>query len=225
MIAAVARINLLCFFFLPLLLWAETPKDFCFFIPPKNWTLVNPSLAPSNVKIAFIAKEKKSFCPSLNFVTENTSLNLSEYLQAVRSLHIADKANRWRILGPLHTKAGKAVLTEIDTETPKGKARLLQAILLKNSVAYILTAALSQETFGLFQKEVLESFRSLSITNSFDDSLSSPEKLALFQEKKELFSEGLLSLQTMQDFLSSKFPEEGPYWQFLALQNAQSQKK
>lgn len=216
MIPAAARISRLLLTCLLLVASLQGKETFSFFVPPSGWDLVDPSLLSSTVKVGFVGPSKTALRPSINFVEEPTSLSLSEYMQAVRSLHVADRANRWRILGPLHTSAGKAVLTEIDTETPLGKVRLLQSILVKDGIAYILTGAMARGSFGLLQKEFIDSFRSLSITEDLSSSLIS-EKKSLFLEKSKLFSSGLISLSELKKTLSQEFKEEGSYWQILAL--------
>ncbi len=80
-----------------------------------------------------------------------------------------DPENRFRRLGTLKTKAGTAHLTSLDMETTLGKVRVLQSIFLQEGMAYILTGAVLQEDFGLYQKDLIESFRSFSLKSHLSD--------------------------------------------------------
>jgi len=138
----------------------EAPLPSPLFTPPKNWT--EAPLSSSSVKISFFTKGAKEFCPSVNLAEEKTSLSAERYLSAIKKMYMADPDNRWRSLGTIATKSGTAHLTSLDMEAPVGKVRILQSILIKEGVAYILTGAVLAEEFGLYQKELIESFRSLT---------------------------------------------------------------
>lgn len=157
MIAAAAHISLLLFFSLAC---ASSPS----LVPPTHWEPVDKKLLAPSVKEGFFTKSKKAFCPSLNLAIENSVLvSPEEYLRSVQKIQEEDPGRRWRKLGTLTTRAGSAFLTSIDMETPLGNVRLLQAILLREKTAYLLTGAALQEEFPLYQETFLDAFRSFTL--------------------------------------------------------------
>jgi hypothetical protein len=167
MTLAAAPINLIrgiffLFFFLTPLLGEEKSFLNPAFLPPKGWH-ETPSQPSSRIKISFFTKAKKEFCPSINLAEEQVSLSIEEYVKAVQKIYESDPENRFRRLGTLKTKAGLASLISLDMENSIGKIRVLQSILIKEKTAYILTGAVLQEDFGLYQKDLIDSFRSFSL--------------------------------------------------------------
>ncbi len=148
--------------FLPLNIQSEETSRESSFTPPAKWMTVDSALLAPSVKVSFSTKSQKDFNPSINLSEEKTTLTFKEYIKAVQKMYESDSSNRWRNLGNIETKAGKALLTSIETETPLGKARLFQLFFLENGTAYILTAAALQEEFGMYQKTFLDSFASFS---------------------------------------------------------------
>ncbi|MBS0627834.1 MAG: hypothetical protein JSS09_06445 [Verrucomicrobia bacterium] len=166
MTLAAARTNLIWsffsfFFFLTPLFGEEKSFLNPTFLPPKGWHKI-PSKSSSHVKMSFFTKAKKEFCPSINLAEETVSLSIEEYIKAVQKIYESDPENRFRRLGTLKTKAGIASLISLDMENSIGKIRVLQSILIKEKTAYILTGAVLQEDFGLYQKDLIDSFRSFS---------------------------------------------------------------
>jgi hypothetical protein len=163
------RLLLLCAL-LPFFTYAvennEVKNSFCYFVPPKGWHAAEAEQLSSHVKVGFIGKGRSSFCPSLNLALEEVALSAEKYVEAVKKLHQADKKNVWRDLGKIQTRSGEAHLTAIDTKTEFGPVRLMQMILVKNGMAYVLTGAALKEEFSLLYKEFQGAFQSLTITNS-----------------------------------------------------------
>ncbi len=73
-------------------------------------------------------------------------------------------------------------MTSLDLELPAGNVRILQSFLLREGTVYILTASVLAEEFGTYQKEFIDSFRTLNITVSREEDLLSPEKNPDFQK-------------------------------------------
>ncbi len=146
------------------------------FTPPTKWVTVDASLLAPSVKVSFSTKSQKDFNPSINLSEEKTTLTCKEYIKAVQKMYESDCSNRWRNLGNIETKAGKALLTSIETETPLGKARIFQLFFLENGTAYIVTAAALQEEFGMYQKTFLDSFASFCFIPSKKDTDLQAEK-------------------------------------------------
>lgn len=210
------------------------------FIPPEGWMPADPKTLSPSVKISFLTKGKKEYCPSINLASEKVDLTIENYLKIVKKIHQNDKNNQWRDLGKIMTHAGEARLTEIESKTPFGPARLLQMILIKDKNAYVLTASALKSEFSQYNKEFQKAFQSLSLSENLFESIEKIEKKeALKKAYEELLtawqksSSGLESHKVIEDenfqkahFLpfQKKVAEEssemGSYWQILMLQYA-----
>lgn len=150
------------FLFLASALFAEEPV--CAFTPPKGWEAIEPSALNGQVKMAYVKKEaKEGFFPSLNLVVETVTGNLNDYLNDVKKIHEQNRNNRWRKLGKVHTAAGEAQLTEVDTHSTFGPVRLLQLFFLKEGRVYIVTAAALKKDIPHLYTDFQKSFHSLTV--------------------------------------------------------------
>lgn len=213
---------------------------YCFFLPPKGWEIADPNALSQHVKIAFLKKGNKGFCPSINLAIEETQASLNEYLKAVKAIHERDRRNEWRSLGKVRTQAGLAQLTEIDSVTEFGPIRMLQLIFLKQGYAYVLTTAALKEEFSEHYKDFQSTFRSLTLTTDLAESIPQLERReTLKKEQFKLLSvwenisdtqENPLSFQENTTFQTSHwqpfqqliidhFQDMGPYWQALILRS------
>jgi hypothetical protein len=221
-------------FFLLLLCPLLAHASHGYFNPPKDWLIADPALLSPRVQIGFICKTKKGFCPSLNMATEEVEVSLDEYLKAVKNIHEADHHNRWRKVGKILTRAGEAQLTEIDTKTQWGAVRLLQLILLKDHVAYVLTAAALKEDFAQFYKEFQSAFQSFTIVDDLFSAISSGKREGFTQKNKQLQEALIASKKKFEDRSFQKkhwepfqkmviedFADLGAHWQVLALKSVQ----
>lgn len=210
-------------------------NSFSFFIPPKEWLVADPKMLSPRVKIGFLTKGKKEFCPSLNLATEKVDLSLEEYLKVIKTLHTQNKNNQWRDLGNFSTRSGMGHLIEIGTKTPFGQARLLQLIFIKDKTAYVMTASALKEEFAIYYQEFQKAFQSLTIT---EDLFECREKESLKKAYEGLMAawqkrpSPLQSFTVDEDFherhflpFQKKVMEEccemGGYWQILMLQYVQ----
>ncbi len=153
------------------------------FTPPKGWYLADPTSLSSHVLVGYVGNEKKIYRPSINLATEETNVSLKEYIQAVKKIHSEDKNTKIRELGTIKTKAGDAALLEILSYSNFGNMRMLQAILIKDNQAYILTGASLKDEFFSYSKELSSSIRSLEIIDNIYDIIGSNEKKELLQNK------------------------------------------
>lgn len=199
--------------------------EYAFFSPPKEWLIAKQTSSPS-VKVCFLQKEKRGFSPSINLATEPTTVSLNEYAAAVRQIHEEDGKSRWRKLGTVQTKAGEALLTQIDCTSDQNESmRLLQLLLIHNGKAYILTAGALKEQAAELYPQFLSSFRSFTITSDLLSPLpdeASRQKLLLQIEKlKDSLSLPSFEKKILPAF-QKKFSQEhadlGGYWQLLVLQ-------
>ncbi len=182
----------------------------CYIVPPKGWDLADPKLLSKSVKIAFLKKNMGKFCPSLNLAVEKVNVSLSEYLKAVKNIHENNHRNRWRQLGKVRTASGVGQLTEIDTDTEYGSVRMLQLILIKNSVAYVVTAAALKEEIAQYYKEFQTAFRTLQITSDLVSTVPQMERRELLKTQHQQM------LDAWQDVLAStsnKDPFQDPQFQ------------
>ena len=185
----------------------------CIFTPPLGWEigqLKNPS---PHIKIGFIGKGSTDFRPSINLSVEEVDVPLKEYVTAVKELHLADPATKWRDLGKFSMQGGIGRLTEISNTSPWGELKILQAILVKSDSAYILTAAVLKEDLAKIQAELMKSFQSLNIVPDLWAPIAD-------SDKRSFFTSGDKGWEEFQKVVKS-LPEMGPYWQFLALQEGQ----
>lgn len=195
--------------------------DLCYFVPPKGWQaaqLKNPS---AYVQVGFIGKGSTDFRPCVNLATEEVDVSLSEYVKAVKELQSPDA--KWRDLGKLQMAGGTGRLVEMQGNSPFGDVKLLQAIFIKDKMAYILTAAVLKPDFADVQKELLQTFRSLTVITDLFAPVKDAKKKADLKTTFAKLSEtkDLESLQKQIDSLA----DLGGYWQFLAVQEANERLK
>ncbi len=132
------------------------------FLPPEGWHLADPKSLPSHVKIMVVGKGSSTFPPSINLATDEFKGSLKEYLKVVHAINKKLGADA-KDLGQIATLAGEARLLQIDTPTAWGTERQMQVILVKNGMAYILTASALEKEFSRFYPQFFQSLKSLKI--------------------------------------------------------------
>ena len=156
------------------------------FTPPTGWRLADPSSLPSSVKVMVVGKTKGEYPPSINLATEEFSGTLKQYLKIVKNINESQKAE-WKDLGFIKTDAGQASLSQVDSKTNWGTVRLMHVILVKNGLAYILTAASLKDEFSQFYKDFFNSLKSLQINpNAFEMIKDPKQRMSLRQEVDKL---------------------------------------
>ncbi|MBY0530019.1 MAG: hypothetical protein K2P51_07490 [Rhabdochlamydiaceae bacterium] len=217
----------------------QRPAYFCYFLPPKGWDIVDPRTLSPRVQISFFKKKSEGFCPSINLAIEHVDISQSEYLKAVKNIQEADRANRWRHLGKVHTTCGVAELTEIDTQSDWGPVRMLQLILVKHGNAYVLTAAALKKEIPQLYREFQTAFRSLQITEDLISCIPQMERRESLKTVENQLMSCCQSMDAQEAFLDLAFQEKhwipfqasilkdyedmGAHWQFLVLKDLQSQ--
>lgn len=203
-------------------------QEECYFAPPEGWLLTDPKYLAPNVRIGFLRKGKKEFCPSLNLAVEKVNVPIEKYLAAVKKIHQSNLNDRWRDLGKIKTQAGEARLTEIDTTSPFGPVRLLQLILLKDGCAYILTAGALREEFSSFYKEFEQAFHSLNVTSDLFSAIADPARRESLQKRCDVLKAALSQKrfqkdhwQPFQKTVIDDFSDMGAHWQILLLKQIQ----
>ena len=209
--AALIRFCLFCSCLIPF----SIKGNIAIFSPPEGW---NEAISPSSkVKASYILKTKNNFSPSINFTSETTSTSPKEYLSSLEKLYTNHTDYRFRTLGTLNTKSGLAHLTSLDMTTPAGKARILQSIFFQDGTAYILTAAIPLESFGTHQKEIFQSFCSLTFVNTLEEYIQNSSQKELFLQKLNEDSSSN-DISSLRQFIAKQFPKEGLHWQSLAIE-------
>lgn len=202
-------------FFILLIPSLASAEVHCIFTPPPYWEIADPKMLSKRTLLGFLDKRKSGFCPSINLTTEAVDLPPQKYLEIVKK-NCSRKQQQWRYLGKIQTKAGEADLTEIETKTKFGVARLLQMILIKDQVAYILTAGALKQEFGKHASSIETAFRSLNLYHDLFDAIEDSQKKEAFKEawqkKKSQIESASYEKMVLEDSAHL-----GAVWQILML--------
>lgn len=135
--------------------------------PPKGWNCINDKKElPEKIVAVYVGPTKDQFTPSINIASEETLKKLPEYLDNAKKYHEISGDTQCKSLGTLKTAAGEAQLLQVDRTTQWGKVRFIQAILLHESTAYVVTATCLQKEFALLSPQFFKSIQSLSLKGS-----------------------------------------------------------
>ena len=195
----------------------------CYFIPPPEWSLADPTKLSPRVKVAFLGKSSKGLLPSVNLATEKVDVSLKAYIDAVKKIHEADPNTRWRDLGSFKTSLGEGRLTEIETQIAWGIARRMQLIVIKDSTAYIMTVGALKDEFPKHYKTFEAVLSSLRLTDDLTSAITSPQKKAQLAQLIQQLRDDKNSWELFQQKIISDFSDMGAYWQALLLQDVQRQ--
>lgn len=154
-------------------------ENFYYFIPPKNWKLVDPAKLSKTIDVAFVENSKKPFKPSINLGIEKVNISLDKYVLAARKQITANKSNHWKELGYIINKSGQAHLAQIDSKNSCGDIRSLQSIFVKEGTVFILTAVALKEDFEDYLNTFIEAFETFCIKDNALSSLSEAKARAL----------------------------------------------
>jgi hypothetical protein len=178
--------------------------------------------------VGFIGNGSTQFHPSINLATEEVDISHKEYVKAVKEIHLAEPGTTWRDLGKFSMNAGIGTLTEISSTSAWGEVKMLQAILVKGKIAYILTAAVLKKDYPGMQQEILKSLQSLSLHPNLIAAIPSDNQQVKFNQifsslGKFATDEDISRLQKsqweqFQKEVGELSQEIGSHWQFLALQ-------
>ena len=215
------RLSLFLFSFLlsRSIICASLPQ-FCYFHPPKDWLISNPTNLPKEVKIAFIQSERKIITPSINLTLEKVDVPIETYIKEVKKIHQADRTTQCRELGILKTNSGNAHLLEITMKKEWGDVWILQSILIKGGFAHLMTGLSLKKDFMKYHELFLSTFKSLMIVPDLYSSVKDDNPRSILREK-------IHALRSMQEeeqltsllsFMKTSFEKEGICWQILAIQ-------
>lgn len=130
------------------------------FTPPSGWRMADAEALPPSVKIMVVGQGTHELPPSVSLGTENYKGTLKQYLKRVKEINMS-KGNEWKDLGTIHTEAGDASLSQVDTKTEWGEVRMMHVMLNKEGTIYIMTASSLKEEFSRYYKDFFNSLRSL----------------------------------------------------------------
>jgi hypothetical protein len=134
--------------------------------PPKGWECIDdPTQLPQKVKVIYIGKGNKTsqFTPSINVAAEPTYLPLKEYVTIAKRYHEGQGGTQCFPLGKIKTESGDAELLQIDRLSQWGSIRFLQAMVIKEGVAYVVTATCLKNEFNSYSSQIFKAIQSLKV--------------------------------------------------------------
>jgi hypothetical protein len=194
----------------------------CYFVPPEKWEIAQPKDQTGYLQVGFVNTSYSSYLPRVSLATEDDAgTSVKEYVKQVKELQKTDPSiKEWRDLGPLKMQGGMGRLIEMQSSCALGDIKIMQAILLKNQTAYILTASALKKDFPSVQSQVLKTFQSLTLipdlTAPIKDRVKKEELKEIFASLGKSSKEAKSELQKLQKSLKP-YSDLGAYWEFLAL--------
>jgi len=130
---------------------------------PKGWDCITDTeQLPTKIKMICIAAGKWDFTPSINLASEESDLVLDKYVKRAKEYHELTADTHCCYLGSIKTAAGEAKLLQIDRATAWGQMRFIQAAILIDGVAYVMTATCLQKDFAVFFREFFQSMKTFT---------------------------------------------------------------
>lgn len=131
---------------------------------PKGWDCINDSSQlPETVECLYIGAGKSTFRPTINVAYERTDMSLSDYFQKAKNYHQSEPETTCQELGSIKTKSGEAKVLQIDRNTGWGMVRFIQASIILNQTAYVITATCLREEFGACCPTFFETIQSFEV--------------------------------------------------------------
>lgn len=187
----------------------------CLFSAPDGWDVADPKTPCRSALVSFVDTRKSGFCPSLNLTTESLQIPIDDYLKIVEKGCKA-KRQKWRWLGSIQTQSGPAELTEIETKTKFGFARIFQAILVHRDEVFILTAAALKKEFGKHALTFDRAIRSMKVCDDLASQVEDPKRRAalLAAWKKR---EDSIESKAFEKMVLEEFSDMGTVWQLMVV--------
>jgi len=153
----------------------STEGGIVLFTPPTGWHQADMNALPPHIKIMVVGKGPSPFPPSMNLNVQKYSGTLKQYLKIVKDTN-SSQGYEWKDLGTIRTEAGNASLSQFDHKGQWGEIRMMQVILIKNGMVYILSASALKDEFSIFYKDFFASMRSLRVAKNPIDMLPSAQQ-------------------------------------------------
>lgn len=192
------------------------------FHPPEGWEYALPDNHSPFLQVGFVGKGSTAFRPSINLAIEEVDVSAKQYLKAVKEIHLSEPNTTWRDLGKFATRAGEGRLTEIGKTSPVGEIKMLQMVVVKENMAYILTGAAIKADYLQLQSTFTRSFQSFALPADLLAPLS-PDAKKRFEDffasiGKDLSEEGRASRwMDLQKIVQQETAKMGGHWQVLML--------
>ncbi|MCP5469245.1 MAG: hypothetical protein H7A36_01910 [Chlamydiales bacterium] len=131
---------------------------------PDGWECVTDmAQLPKKVKMIAIGQSSSKFTPSINLATEETDLDIQEYVDTAKMYHESEPETEVTYMGRIPTKSGNAFLLQIDRRTDWGIVRFMQAALIDEETAYVVTATCLRDEFANYCGRFFDSIKSFEI--------------------------------------------------------------
>jgi hypothetical protein len=134
--------------------------------PPKGWECIaDAKQLPQKVKVIFVGAGhgNSQFTPSINVACEETPLSLKDYVAQAKHYHEDRTSTFCSYLGNVQTIAGPAEVLQIDRSSQWGDIRFVQAMLIKEGQAYVVTSTCLKNEFGMLSSSIFKAIQSFSL--------------------------------------------------------------
>lgn len=134
--------------------------------PPPGWQCLEDSAQlPQRVHVLYVGKGTTRFAPTIHLSSEEISQSLEEYMLSARHYHERSPEAHCHDLGQVATQSGVARLIQIDSPSVYGQAHLLQAYILHEGEAFVITGTALKEDFNAFSPVFYETVRSFHLVS------------------------------------------------------------
>lgn len=134
------------------------------FTPPQGWEILDPQTLPPTISFMARAKPKNLFSSTINLAVEETDLSLDDYMKEVEKIY-QEPSKFISPLGTLQTAAGPMKVLQIDEKLPWSDLRIIQGVVIKDHIAYVITATTEESEFSSLVTSLLKSMKSFSIVS------------------------------------------------------------
>jgi hypothetical protein len=148
---------------------------------PSGWVITEPAGMPEGCILCARKKDKDTgrVVPNASISWEPFQGTTSEYVNCVKQRHSSYYAQtvseiKCREVGTVPTPAGTAALLHLDVSSVLGEVSLLQALLVRDGVAYAVTTGVSKECFGQASSDFLQIIRSFTVDSQTSKEDSCP---------------------------------------------------
>ena len=126
--------------------------------------MTDQSQLPKKVQMIAISPTKTKFTPSINIASEETEQSLQDYIDTAKLYHENEPDTHVTKMGQIPTKVGQAQLLQIDRQSDFGPVRFLQAAVIVDQTAYVVTATCLRDDFASYCSTFFDSIKSFDIT-------------------------------------------------------------
>ncbi len=133
---------------------------------PRGWNFVDDKTQlPGKIALIFVGEGKGGFTPSINVAMEETDMQISEYVKLAKEYHTDQTGTVCQSMGQVQTRSGMAEVLQIERGTQWGDVRFIQASLIQNGKAYVITATCLTEEFSQLAPHFFKSIQSFKASD------------------------------------------------------------